>query len=148
MGRFLGILILTLLLVSINGQALFDEMGDRQRSADFALHFIRTELQQFSQGIETIVTKQLEKVENIEEKINNIIATQGNESLSTIHTEQRLLRQEMVSLSTRVDTLLNNSEPNNLMKTENVLDDIRNASLYVVEQLSSGEAIDMLRRKG
>nr|XP_034338047.1 fibrinogen-like protein A [Crassostrea gigas] len=120
-------------------------MGDRQRSADFALHFIRTELQQFSQGIETIVTKQLEKVENIEEKINNIIATQGNESLSTIHTEQRLLRQEMVSLSTRVDTLLNNSEPNNLMKTENVLDDIRNASLYVVEQLSSGEAIDMLR---
>lgn len=91
------------------------------------------------------MTKQLEKVENIEEKINNIIATQGNESLSTIHTEQRLLRQEMVSLSTRVDTLLNNSEPNNLMKTENVLDDIRNASLYVVEQLSSGEAFDMLR---
>lgn len=51
----------------------------------------------------------------------------------------------MVSLSTRVDTLLNNSETNNLMKTENVLDDIRNASLYVVEQLSSGEAIHMLR---
>ncbi|XP_052717719.1 fibrinogen-like protein A [Crassostrea angulata] len=130
MGRLFGILILTSLLLSINGQALFDEMGERQRSSDLALHFIRSELQQFSQGIEQIVTKQLEKVKNIEEKIENIIATQSNESLSIIQTEQRLLRQEIVSLAT---------------KSENVLDDIRNASLYVVEQLSSGEAIHMLK---
>nr|XP_034338041.1 fibroleukin isoform X2 [Crassostrea gigas] len=145
MGRLFGILILTSLLLSINGQALFDEMGKRQRSADLALHFIRTELQQLSQGIEQIVTKQLEKVKNIEEKIDNIIATQSNESLSIIQTEQRLLRQEIVSLATRVDTVLNKSETNNLIKSENVLDDIRNASLYVVEQFSSGEAIHMLR---
>lgn len=103
MGRFFGILILTSLLISINGQALFDETEDRQRSADLALHIIRTELQQFSQSVEKIVTKQLEKVENIEEKIDNILATQSNESLYIIQTEQRLLRQEMVSLSTRVD---------------------------------------------
>lgn len=129
MGRLFGILILTSLLLSINGQALFDEMGERQRSADLELHFIRTELQQLSQGIEQIVTKQLEKVKNTEEKIENIIATQSNESLSIIQTEQRLLRQEIVSLATRVDTLLNKSETNNLIKSENVLDDIRNASL-------------------
>lgn len=76
MGRFFGILILTSLLISINGQALFDETEDRQRSADLALHIIRTELQQFSQSVEKIVTKQLEKVEHIEEKIDNILARQ------------------------------------------------------------------------
>ncbi|XP_052715843.1 angiopoietin-4-like isoform X2 [Crassostrea angulata] len=134
MGRLFGILILTSLLVSLNGQVLFDDMGDRQRSADLALQCMRTELQQFSQGIERMVMKKLEGIENIIE-----------EKLSNFQIEQRLLRQEMVSLVTRVDTLLNNSETNNLIKSENVLDDIRNASLYVVEQLSSGEAIHMLR---
>lgn len=99
---------------------------------------MRAELQQFSQGIDRMMMKKLEEVKNI-------IETTSNKSISIIQTEQRLLRQEIVTIATRVDTLLNKSETNNLMKCEIVLDDIRNASLYVVEQLSSGNAIHMLK---
>lgn len=60
-------------------------------------------------------------------------------------TEQRLLRQDIVFVITKVETLLNNSEKNRLKERENVLDDIRNSSLYVAEQISSGEVIHILR---
>ncbi|XP_065934069.1 fibrinogen-like protein A isoform X2 [Magallana gigas] len=109
MGRLFGILILTSLLVSLNGQVLFDDMGDRQRSADLALQCMRTELQQFSQGIERMVTKKLEEVENvIETKVSNMIETKTtnlsrkvekiSDLISSTQTEQRLLKQEMESL--------------------------------------------------
>uniref|UniRef100_A0A8W8KJ45 Fibrinogen C-terminal domain-containing protein n=2 Tax=Magallana gigas TaxID=29159 RepID=A0A8W8KJ45_MAGGI len=60
-------------------------------------------------------------------------------------TEQQLLRQEMVSVASKVETLLNNSEINRLKERENVLDDIRNSSVYVyvTEQISSGEVIQI-----
>uniref|UniRef100_K1PSD4 Tenascin n=1 Tax=Magallana gigas TaxID=29159 RepID=K1PSD4_MAGGI len=58
-------------------------------------------------------------------------------------TEQQLLRQEMVSVASKVETLLNNSEINRLKEREKVLDDIRNSSLYVTEQISSGEVIQI-----
>nr|XP_034338048.1 microfibril-associated glycoprotein 4 [Crassostrea gigas] len=110
MGRLFGILILTSLLVSLNGQVLFDDMGDRQRSTDLALQCMRTGLQQFSQGIEKMVTKKLEEVENIiETKISNL--SRNVEKISdliyTTQTEQRLLKQEMESLNSKADTLLN-----------------------------------------
>lgn len=110
MGGLYGILIWTSLLVLLDGQVLFDDMGDRQRSEDLTIHLIRTELKQFRQGIEKMVMKKLEEVKNISD-------TKCNESLSTIQTEQRLLRQEMVSIATKVDTLLNKSETN-LMKSD------------------------------
>uniref|UniRef100_A0A8W8JML9 Fibrinogen C-terminal domain-containing protein n=1 Tax=Magallana gigas TaxID=29159 RepID=A0A8W8JML9_MAGGI len=110
MGRLFGILILTSLLVSLNGQVLFDDMGDRQRSTDLALQCMRTGLQQFTQGIEKMVTKKLEEVENIiETKISNL--SRNVEKISdliyTTQTEQRLLKQEMESLNSKADTLLN-----------------------------------------
>lgn len=110
MGRLFGILILTSLIVSLSGQVLFDDIGDRQRSADLALQCMRTGLQQFSQGIEKMVTKKLEEVENvIETKISNL--SRNVEKISdliyTTQTEQRLLKQEMESLNSKADTLLN-----------------------------------------
>ncbi|XP_052717720.1 fibroleukin-like [Crassostrea angulata] len=104
MGRLFGILILTSLLVSLNGQVLFDDIGDRQRSAD-----LETELQQFSQGIEKMVTKKLKEVENvIETKITNLYrkVEKISDLITTTQTEQRLLKQEMESLKSKTDFLI------------------------------------------
>lgn len=61
-----GILILTLLLLSINGQALSKVLGNM--NIDSALDLITTGLGQFSQGIETIIVKRLEDDKVIIEK--------------------------------------------------------------------------------
>ncbi|XP_052683832.1 fibrinogen-like protein A [Crassostrea angulata] len=95
MGRLFEFLIWSLLFLSTKGQALYDDMGDRKRTVDLALLSMRTDLQQFSQGIERMVMKKLEGFENIIEAKMDQIGTKNNKSLSTIQTEQRLLRQEM-----------------------------------------------------
>lgn len=100
MGRLFGILIWTSLLVSLNGQVLFDDMGDRQRSADFALQCMRTGLQQFSQGIERMVMKKLEAIENIIEAKMDQIETKNNKSLSTIQTELSTIQSELSTIQT------------------------------------------------
>lgn len=103
MGRLFGILIWTSLFLPTKEQGLFDDMGDRQKPADLALHFIRGELHHLSQGIEQMVTKKLEDVKNsFETKIGNMIETKNNESLSISQTEQRIFKQEMVSLTTNL----------------------------------------------
>lgn len=61
-----GILILTLLLLSINGQMLHKDLGNV--NIDSALDLMTTGLVQFSQGIETIIVKRLEKDKIIIEK--------------------------------------------------------------------------------
>nr|ANH09329.1 fibrinogen-related protein 1 isoform 1 [Crassostrea gigas] len=100
MGRLFGILILTSLLVSLNGQVLFDDIGDRQRSADLALQCMRTGLQQFSQGIGKMVTKKLEEVENIIEAKMDQIETKNNKSLSTIQTELSTIQTKLSTIQT------------------------------------------------
>lgn len=65
-----GILILTLLLLSINGQMLHKDLGNV--NIDSALDLMTTGLVQFSQGIETIIVKRLEKDKIIIEKICKI----------------------------------------------------------------------------
>lgn len=61
-----GILILTLLILSINGQMLHKDLGNV--NIDSALDLMTTGLVQFSQGIETIIVKRLEKDKIIIEK--------------------------------------------------------------------------------
>lgn len=121
MGSLSGILIWTSLFVTMKGQVLFEDMGERQRSVDS----IKTDLQQFYQGIERMITKKLDGIENIvETKISNMMETIANtivkeirtsirnlsiqpaikdenlgDILSAIQTEQRLLRQEMAATS-------------------------------------------------
>lgn len=124
-----GILILTLLLLSINGQMLHKDLGNV--NIDSALDLMTTGLVQFSQGIETIIVKRLEKDKIIIEKImqdmfesfkKDIVdeqkefvkkknlssqSTPNDEKiidlLSTIRTDQRLQRQEIVSLSEEIN---------------------------------------------
>lgn len=124
-----GILILTLLLLSINGQMLHKDLGNV--NIDSALDLMTTWLVQFSQGIETIIVKRLEKDKIIIEKNmqdmfesfkKDIVdeqkefvkktnlssqSTPNDEKiidlLSTIRTDQRLQRQEMVSLSEEIN---------------------------------------------
>ncbi|XP_065934036.1 fibrinogen-like protein 1 [Magallana gigas] len=123
MGSLLEILICTSLLVSVNSQALFDDIGERQRSEDHVLHFLRTELKQLRQDIEGMVMKKLDEVENvIEKKISNMIETKttnlsrkvekNSDHITTTQTEQRLLKQEMESLNSKADTLVNKSITN------------------------------------
>ncbi|XP_011431020.4 fibrinogen-like protein 1 [Magallana gigas] len=160
MSRLFRILIWTFLLASMYGQVLFDDMGDQQRSADLALYFMRTEFQQFSQDIERLVMKKIDRVANIIEVKINKMETKNNEcfttihkeqrllsqkseylvtnlstniekindQMSTIHTEHRLFRPKMISVATKVDTLLYNCKKNNLEARENVLNDMRNGS--------------------
>lgn len=124
-----GILILTLLLLSINGQMLHKDLGNV--NIDSALDLMTTGLVQFSQGIETIIVKRLEKDKIIIEKNmqdmfesfkKDIVdeqkefvkktnlssqSTPNDEKiidlLSTIRTDQRLQRQEIVSLSEEIN---------------------------------------------
>lgn len=124
-----GILILTLLLLSINGQMLHKDLGNV--NIDSALDLMTTGLVQFSQGIETIIVKRLEKDKIIIEKNmqdmfesfkKDIVDEQKEfvkktnlssqstpddekiiDLLSTIRTDQRLQRQEMVSLSEEIN---------------------------------------------
>lgn len=124
-----GILILTLLLLSINGQMLHKDLGNV--NIDSALDLMTTGLVQFSQGIETIIVKRLEKDKIIIEKNmqdmfesfkKDIVdeqkefvkktnlssqSTPNDEKiidlLSTIRTDQQLQRQEMVSLSEEIN---------------------------------------------
>lgn len=125
-----GILILTLLLLSINGQMLHKDLGNV--NIDSVLDLMTTGLVQFSQGIETIIVKRLEKDKIIIEKNmqdmfesfkkdivdeqkefvkkNKNLSSQSTPNdekiidlLSTIRTDQRLQRQEMVSLSEEIN---------------------------------------------
>lgn len=105
----------------MKGQVLFHDVGERHRSEEF----IKTELQQFYQDIERMITNKLDRMENIvETKISNMMETIANnivkeertsirntsvkptmkdenfgDILSSIQTEQRLLRQEMAATS-------------------------------------------------
>lgn len=122
MEKLFGILIRTLLLLSMNKQVLSEEIGNMDK--DSALNLMKTGLEQFSQGIEKMMMKRFEEDENmIETKLRDMIeaikkdiadeqkefiknsssqSTANDEKiidlLSTIQTEQRLLRQEIVSL--------------------------------------------------
>ena len=59
----------TLLFLLTKGQVLFDDMGERKRSVELALFYMRNDLQEFSQGIERMVVKKLEGIENIIEAV-------------------------------------------------------------------------------
>lgn len=122
-----GILILTLLLLSINGQALSKVLGNM--NIDSALDLMTTGLGQFSQGIETIIVKRLEEDKVIMEKNmrdmfesfkKDIVdeqkefvkklssqSTANDEKiidlLSTIRTDQRLQRHDIMSLREEIN---------------------------------------------
>lgn len=122
-----GILILTLLLLSINGQALSKVLGNM--NIDSALDLMTTGLGQFSQGIETIIVKRLEEDKVIIEKNmrdmfesfkKDIVdeqkefvkklssqSTANDEKiidlLSTIWTDQRLQRHDIMSLREEIN---------------------------------------------
>lgn len=116
MGGPFKILILISLFVTLNGYILDGELGDRQKSVDSALSFLKIGLQEFSEGIERMVMKRLEGVENIvDEKIKQMIGNatrnievyqstdqkeKNSETLSTFKTEQR---QNFESPTTKVD---------------------------------------------
>lgn len=124
-----GILILTLLHLSINGQMLNKDLGNV--NIDSALDLMTTGLVQFSQGIETIFVKRLEEdkiiieknmrdmfesfkkdivdeqKEFVKKKTLSSQSTPNDEKiidlLSTIRTDQRLQRQEIVSLREEIN---------------------------------------------
>lgn len=122
MVKLFGILIQTLLLLSINEYVMSEEIGNVYK--DSALNLMKTGLEQFSQGMEKMMLKRFD-VDNtiVETKLRDMIETfkkdivdeqkefikslssQSSakdekiiELLSTIQTEQRLLRQEIVSI--------------------------------------------------
>lgn len=117
MGGQFKISILISIFAIVNGYDLVHEFKDRQKSVDQALDYMKIGLQEFSEGIEKMVMKKLEGVENIvDEKIKqllgngtrNIVEDQSNDQneknsknlLSTFQTEQR---QNIESPTTRVD---------------------------------------------
>lgn len=127
MGRQFKISILFSIFAIVNGYDLVHDLKDRQKSADQALDYMKIGLQEFSKGIEKMVMKRLEGVENIvDENIKQMIgnatrniedqSTDQSEKISekllsalvdkkisdllfTTQIEQRLFRQEMVSVT-------------------------------------------------
>lgn len=72
MEKLFGILIRTLLLLSMNKQVLSEEIGNMDK--DSALNLMKTGLEQFSQGIEKMMMKRFEEDENmIETKLRDMI---------------------------------------------------------------------------
>lgn len=72
MEKLFGILIRTLLLLSMNKQVLSEEIGNMDK--DSALNLMKTGLEQFSQGIEKMIMKRFEEDENmIETKLRDMI---------------------------------------------------------------------------
>lgn len=63
MEKLFGILIRTLLLLSMNKQVLSEEIGNMDK--DSALNLMKTGLEQFSQGIEKMMMKRFEEDENM-----------------------------------------------------------------------------------
>lgn len=74
MFRLFNILILNSFFAIINGHVLVDEFGDREKTVDSALKFMKLGLQEHLESIERMVIKRLEGVEDIvEEKITQMI---------------------------------------------------------------------------
>lgn len=74
MFRLFNILILNSFFAIINGHVLVDESGDREKTVDSALKFMKLGLQEHLESIERMVIKRLEGVEDIvEEKITQMI---------------------------------------------------------------------------
>lgn len=122
MMKLFGILIQTLSLLSKNEHVLSEEIGNMYK--DSALNLMKTGLEQFSQGIEKMMLKRFDgdntiierKLRDMIEAIKKDIVNEQKEFiknlsslssakdkkiidvLSTIQTEQRLLRQEIVSI--------------------------------------------------
>lgn len=70
----------------MKGQVLFHDVGERHRSEEF----IKTELQQFYQGIERMITNKLDGMENIvETKISNMMETIANNIVKEERTSIR-----------------------------------------------------------
>lgn len=150
MEKLFGILIRTLLLLSMNKQVLSEEIGNMDK--DSALNLMKTGLEQFSQGIEKMMMKRFEEDENmIETKLRDMIeaikkdnadeqkefiknsssqSTANDEKiidlLSTIQTEQRLLRQEIVSLRSSFSGNADTRTSGRMKTTGNKVSDLKN----------------------
>lgn len=70
MGKQFGVLILNVLIASMNGQVQFNDMWERQMSADFIWLYKKTEIQLLSQKIERMVMK---KIDDMDVKMSNMI---------------------------------------------------------------------------
>lgn len=69
----------------MQGHVLYDEVNDKQSSANSAINFIKIGLLQYSKEIEQMVLTKFEKIEdNIEKKLKNLI---GTTTKSTIDEE-------------------------------------------------------------
>lgn len=151
----------------MKGQVLFHDVGERHRSEEF----IKTELQQFYQGIERLITNNLDGVENIvETKISNMMETIAN---NIVKEERTSIRNTSVKPTMKVENfgdILSETVSfcTNKMAEEfgtnlqilqegienftvifenklNILDEIRNTSLYLSNQFLSGDDIIVLR---
>lgn len=89
MGRQFKILILISIFAIVSGYDLVHEFKDRQKSVDQALDYMKIGLQEFSEGIEKMVMKKLEGVENIvDEKIKQLLGNGTRNIVEDQSTDQ------------------------------------------------------------
>lgn len=72
MGKHFNLFIWILLMMSTNGQHLFNDLDDRQQiTLNSALYLIKNEVQQLTKSVEKMLLKKLEEIENnMQAKIN------------------------------------------------------------------------------
>lgn len=80
----------------MQGHVLYDDVNDKQSSANSAINFIKIGLQQYNKEIEQMVLTKFEEIEdNIEKKLKNLIGT----------TTKSTIDEEMVTKSDTTDDL-------------------------------------------
>lgn len=98
MGRRFEISILTSLFAIVIGNVVVGELKDKQKSVDSVLRFIKIGLQEFSEGIEQMVMKRLEGVENIvDEKIKQMIGNATRNNIGDRSTDQEKTSENLLS---------------------------------------------------
>lgn len=96
MVKLFGILICSISLILMQGHVLYDNVNDKQSSANSAINFIKIGLQQYNKEIEQMVLTKFEEIEdNIEKKLKNLIGT----------TTKSTIDEEMVTKSDTTDDL-------------------------------------------
>lgn len=116
MDRLFGILLWSILFVSMYGHVLFDNGDDTQTSA---LNFIKVGLQQYRQGIERMMLNKLKQNEDTMVKmLNSLIGTTTNSIVGEEMVSTSATVEDLKSIKTKVRTIDGQENTLNLTTTE------------------------------
>lgn len=119
MVKLFGILICSISLILMQGHVLYDNVNDKQSSANSAINFIKIGLQQYNKEIEQMVLTKFEEIEdNIEKKWKNLIGTTTKSTIDEGWVTKSDTTDDLKAIKTKAEKKDSQENRLNLITTE------------------------------